>query len=185
VISVTLARRYARALLELAKKETKLEETHADLRSFADAFAREPRARRFFESPSISRAEKIAFLSERLRPSLSRPVYALLHVLLRRRRLDHLIAIAAEFEKLAEQAEGLMRATIKTAVPIRENQAQALTRALAQRTGRKVLLTREVDPALLGGALVSLDHKIFDGTLATELTRIRRRLRQARLHTRG
>ena len=185
MISVTLARRYARALLTLAQKEGVLDRSHEDLREIAKVFAREPKARRFFESPSISRTEKVAFLSERLRPRVSRPVYALLHVLLRRRRLDHLIQIAGEFEKLAERAAGILRATIKTAVPITDRQSDALTGALARRTGRKVLLTREVDPALLGGAVVSLDHKVIDGTLATELGRIRQKLLSARVQTRG
>jgi F0F1-type ATP synthase delta subunit len=47
------------------------------------------------------------------------------------------------------------------------------------------LLTREVDATLLGGAVVSLDHKVIDGTLATELWRIRRHLLSTRVHGRG
>jgi F0F1-type ATP synthase delta subunit len=70
-------------------------------------------------------------------------------------------------------------------VPITAGQAEELTRSLARRTGSKILLTREVDASLLGGALVSLDHQVIDGTLATELWRIRRHLLQARVHGRG
>jgi F-type H+-transporting ATPase subunit delta len=106
-------------------------------------------------------------------------------VLLRRRRLDHLIPIAAEFEKLAEAAQGITRAVVRTAVPITTAQAETLTGILARRTGSKVLLTREVDASLLGGALVSLDHQVIDRSLATELWRIRRYLLQARVHGRG
>ncbi len=185
MISVTLARRYARALLHLSQRQDELKRTHEELRELAVLFARQPRIRRFFESPSIARSEKIEFLERKLKPRLGRPTYGLFHVLLRRRRLDHLIAIADEFGKLAERAQGIARARIRTAVPITDRQADALTRALAQRTGFKVLLTREVDQSLLGGAVVSLDHQVIDGTLATELWRIRRQLLQARVHGRG
>jgi F-type H+-transporting ATPase subunit delta len=181
VISAILARRYARALLELSKKRKDLEATHQDLESVARVFERDPRVRRFFEAPNIARTEKEAFLDKQFRAKLNKSIYGLLILLLRRRRFDHLVAIAAEFHKLAEDAQGITRAVVRTAVPISDGQADVLTRALAKRTGRTITLTREVDPALLGGASLSLDHKVIDGTLATELWRIRRQLRDARV----
>lgn len=184
MISVTLARRYARALLQYAQKQKEVERTQAELRELAALFARTPTARRFFESPNISRTEKLAFLESR-KSQLVRPVFALLHVLLKRRRLDHLVAIAAEFEKMAERAQGITRATVRTAIPLDDRHADVLTKALERRTGDRVLLTREIEPALLGGVVVSLDHMVIDGSLATELWRIRQRLLQTRVHGRG
>jgi len=181
VISAVLARRYARALLALSQRLDDVERTHQDLRGVTSIFESDPRVRRFFEAPNIARTEKEAFLERRWKPKLNRNVYGLLVILLRRRRFDHLVAIAAEFHKLAEEAQGITRAIVRTAVPISERQADALTRALNRRTGRKVTLTREVDPALLGGVTLSLDHKVIDGTLATQLWRIRRHLREARV----
>jgi len=185
VISVTLARRYARALLHLAVRQKALDPAQTELKEIAALARRDPRVRRFFESPGVSRLEKIDFLEKQWKPRLSRPIYGLLMVLLRRRRLDHLIAIADEFQKLAEDAMGITRVVVRTAVPLSEGQAGTLSRSLAARTGRKILLTREVVPALIGGAVVSLDHQIIDGTLATELWRIRRRLLASRVHGRG
>lgn len=181
MISAVLARRYARALLELAKKRNDLEATHQDLESVSRVFERDPRVRRFFEAPNIARTEKEAFLDKQFRPKINKSIYGLLVLLLRRRRFDHLVAIAGEFHKLAEDAQGITRAVVRTAVPITDGQADALTRLLAKRTGRKVLLTREVDDALLGSASLSLDHKVIDGTLATQLWRLRRQLRDARV----
>lgn len=185
MISVTLARRYARALLDLSRKRAEVDRVHAELSAVAAIFRRDPRVRRFFETPNIARVEKIGFLDRELKSRLGRPVFALLHVLLRRRRLDHLIVIAEEFHKLAERAQGITRAVVRSAVPLAEGQADQLIRSLSRRTGTKVFLTHEVDPALLGGAVVSLDHHVLDGSLATELWRIRRQLLQARVHGRG
>lgn len=182
MISVTLARRYARALLHLAQKHGSLDLAQDELREIAGLAKRDARVRRFFETPGIARSEKIEFLEKSWKPRLSRPVYGLLMVLLRRRRLDHLILIADEFQKLSEQAKGLSRLLVRSAVPLSEAQAQTLTKTLAARTGRTIVLTREVDPSLIGGAVVSLDHHVIDGTLATELWRIRRRLLATRVH---
>lgn len=185
MISVTLARRYARALLDLSRKQDELQRAQEELQAIALIFRRDPRARRFFETPSIPRSEKVAFLDRRWKSRLGRPVFALLHVLLRRRRLDHLVAIAEEFHKLAERAQGITHVVVRSAVPLADAQADELARSLARRTGTKILLTREVEPALLGGAVVSLDHQVIDGSLATELWRIRRQLLHARVHGRG
>ena len=181
MISAVLSRRYARALLDLAQRREDLKETHQDLESVARVFERDHRVRRFFEAPSISRVEKESFLEKRFKPKLNKNVYGLLVVLLRRRRYDHLVAIAAEFHKLAEEAQGITRAVVRTAVQISDRQADALTRSLNKRTGRKVTLSREVDPTLIGGVALSLDHKVIDGSLATELWRLRRKLREARI----
>ena len=181
MISAVLSRRYARALLELSKRRGDLKETHQDLEGVSRVFERDPRVRRFFEAPNIARSEKEAFLERRWKPKLNRNIYGLLVLMLRRRRFDHLISIAAEFHKLAEEAQGITRAVVRTAVPITDGQANVLTRVLKRRTGRTVVLTREVDPALIGGAVLSLDHKVIDGTVATHLWRIRRQLLQARV----
>ena len=185
MISVSLSRRYARALLSLSQRRGDLERTQGELRELAALFARDVRVRRFFETPNIARTEKLAFLEERLKPRLCASMFGLLMVLLRRRRLDHLISIADEFHKMAERAQGITRAVVRSAISISDAQADVLTRALAKRTGLTVLLTREIDPALIGGAVVSLENQVIDGTLATELWRIRRQLLATRVHGRG
>jgi F-type H+-transporting ATPase subunit delta len=182
VISVSLARRYARALLSLSQRRGDLERTQTELKELAELFVRDVRVRRFFETPNIARAEKLAFLEERWRPQFGAPVYGLLMVLLRRRRLDHLVTIANEFHKLSEEAQGIVRATVRSAVPMDDAQAERLIAALGRRSGRRVMLTRETDPAVIGGAVVSMDHQVIDGTLAMEFWRIRRQLLQTRVH---
>jgi F-type H+-transporting ATPase subunit delta len=185
VISVGLSRRYARALLSLTQRRGDLDRTHEELRALASLFARDGRVRRYFETPAIARTEKTEFLEKQWRPKLGESVYGLLMVLLRRRRLNHLVSIGEEFHKLAEEAQGIVRATVRSAVPFTEAQADRLANALGRRTGRRIVLARETDPAVIGGAVVALDHQVIDGTLATELWRIRRHLLQARVHGRG
>jgi F-type H+-transporting ATPase subunit delta len=185
MISVGLSRRYARALLNLSRRQGNLETTDADLQGVSRVFEADPRVRRFFETPNIARAEKESFLDQHWKPRVQRTVFGLLALLLRRRRLDHLVSIADEFHKVAEEAQGIVRTTVRSAAPITERQADTLSRALERRTGKKIILAREVDPTVVGGAVVSLDHQVIDGTLATALWRIRRQLLQTRVHGRG
>ncbi|HET9950844.1 MAG TPA: ATP synthase F1 subunit delta [Candidatus Eisenbacteria bacterium] len=182
MISVGLSRRYARALLSLSQRRGDLDRTNEELSGVAALFARDVRVRRFFETPNVARAEKLAFLDREWRPKVGPTLYGLLMVLLRRRRLDHLVSIAEEFHKMSERAQGIVRATVRSAVPFDDAQAARLAAALGTRSGLRVLLTRETDPAVIGGAVVSMDNQVIDGTLATEFWRIRRQLLQARVH---
>jgi F-type H+-transporting ATPase subunit delta len=182
VISVGLSRRYARALLSLSERRGDLDRTNEELKSVAGLFAHDPRVRRFFETPNIARTEKLAFLDTQWRPKVGATTFGLLMLLLRRRRLDHLVSIADEFRKLSERAQGIVRATVTSAVPLDDAQANRLAATLGRRSGLRVVLTREIDPAVIGGAVVSMDHQVIDGTLATEFWRIRRQLLQARVH---
>jgi F-type H+-transporting ATPase subunit delta len=182
VISVGLSRRYARALLSLSERRGDIDRTNEELGSVAGLFARDVRVRRFFETPNIARAEKLAFLDREWRPRVGPTLFGLLILLLRRRRLDHLVSISQEFQKLSEQAQGIVRATVRSAVPLDDAQAARLTATLGRRSGLRVVLTRETDPAVIGGAVVAMDHQVIDGTIATEFWRIRRQLLQARVH---
>ena len=110
--SAVLARRDARALLELSKKRGDLDQTHQDLQALSLVFERDPRVRRFFEAPNIARTEKEAFLAKQFKAKVNPSIYGLLVLLLRRRRFDHLVAIAGEFHKVAEEAQGITRAEI-------------------------------------------------------------------------
>jgi len=182
VISVGLSRRYARALLSLSQRRDDLDRTNEELKAVAALFARDVRVRRFFETPNVARTEKLAFLEREWRPKIGPTLYGLLMLLLRRRRLDHLVSIAQEFQKLSERAQGIVRATVRSAVPLDDAQTARLTAMLGRRSGLRVVLTRETDPAVIGGAVVAMDHQVIDGTIATEFWRIRRQLLQARVH---
>ena len=85
--------------------------------------------RRFFETPGIARTEKIEFLERAWKPRLSRPVYGLMMVLLRRRRLDHLIVIADGFEAVGGEAKGLSRAPGSHGRPARPHAQAGSSRA--------------------------------------------------------
>jgi F-type H+-transporting ATPase subunit delta len=71
---------------------------------------------------------------------------------------------------------GIVQAHVTTAVPLSADRVAALTRSLEQKTGQRVQLTTEVDPAILGGAITRLGSKVFDGSVVRQLERLRERL---------
>ena len=66
----------------------------------------------------------------------------------------------------------MVRPTLTSAMPLDDRQVEEIKEALAKSTGKKVVLTVEVDPSLIGGVVTKIGDKVFDGSVKTQLTRI-------------
>jgi F-type H+-transporting ATPase subunit delta len=82
----------------------------------------------------------------------------------------------ASYLELADQAEGHLTAEVVSASPLDDRRKDRLRRALSERTGQEVRLQIEVDPSLLGGAIAKVGDLVFDGSLRTQLGRLRTNL---------
>ena len=80
------------------------------------------------------------------------------------------------FRTAYNQTHGISEATVTSAVPLTDGQADALLAKLEKISGKKVLLTRKVDEKVLGGLSVEIDGKLYDGTVESRLDEIRRRV---------
>jgi F-type H+-transporting ATPase subunit delta len=89
-------------------------------------------------------------------------------------------AIRDEFNRLADEAAGRVRAEVRSANPLRDEQRARLVDALARRTGKNIELTMHVDPSLIGGAIATVGGLVFDGSLRTQLSQLRSTLTQGR-----
>ena len=175
------ARRYARALFSLAREEDEVASIRRELDDMARLLAANPDLqRRLFQPlhPVRERREVLKSLCEQGRGSqMIRNFFA---YLIEQRRLVAFEAIHAEFNRLADEAAGRVRAEVRSASPLRDQQRARLVEALAQRTGKEIELTVHVDPSLIGGAIATVGGLVFDGSLRTQLLQLRSTLTQGR-----
>lgn len=174
---VTPARRYARALLEVAFSATQadpaalrreLEEAAALLHSqheLAEALA----------SPAVAVDAKRRVMEAVWRDA-SPLLRRLLDMLLERGRLSLLPAIADTYGALWNAARGVLPAQATSAVPLASEELAAVERALGRATGHDVELTAAVDPEVMGGLLVRMGGLVYDGTVRGRLRALRERL---------
>jgi len=99
-----------------------------------------------------------------------------LDLLLRKKRLTEYATIVTAFETLVEQAMGVQRANVVSAVPLTKKETASVQAALEGYTKKKIRLTIEVDPQLLGGALVRIGDRVVDRSVRTLLQRIEEQL---------
>jgi len=106
----------------------------------------------------------------------SRPVRNFLNVVTKKRRLALLPEIRDRYQALLDEAEGIVRAEVRTALPATEAQKQALEARLAAVTGGQVRCGYLVDGSLVGGMSVKIGSAVYDGSVRGHLEALRRRL---------
>ena len=171
----TAARRYAEAAFDIAVRDGAVERWLEHLERAAALGSREEVAD-FLANPAIPFEDRRQRFETALGGNVPRPVLNLLLLLLRRRRIELVPRVAAEFRRLVNRRAGIVEATATSASPLRPDDVQALRERLERLTGGRVELTLEVDPALLGGVVVRVGDRLIDGSVRGRLERLRSQL---------
>lgn len=184
----SVASRYARALYLLTEHTSakdgvplvpRLEQTLEDLRGVAAIVAPGSRVGEFLAHPKVAPQDKRAVLEKGLAGKVLRTVQVFADLLLRKKRLTLAGHIAKDFQTLVEEAQGLKRAVVTSAVALSEAERTRLLSELERTTGKRIVLTSEVDPTLLGGAYVRIGDRIIDRSVKTLLASISEHLYEA------
>jgi F-type H+-transporting ATPase subunit delta len=171
-----LSRRYAKALFQLAREARQEEEIGRALESFLALYQSSALARTL-ESPVFSMAEKKRIF-QRVAQALKLSLLAghFLSILLERERLPYLATIVLRYRRLLDEIKGRVQARVVASAPVDQATLAQLREALKKISGKEVLLKAEIDPELLGGLLVELEGKIYDGSVRTQLDRMTERV---------
>jgi F-type H+-transporting ATPase subunit delta len=172
-----VARRYAKALLELGTESGQLDKIVDDFATVADAWATSAELRNALENPRVPHPNKSAVMGELADQIGATPTTrnALL-LLVDRRRVRALPHLARSLSELADARKGLVRAEVTTATPLSEAYYGRLQAELERLTGRRVLVDRKTDSALVGGVVTRIGDRVFDGSLRARLESLRDRL---------
>lgn len=173
MITNAVARRYAKALIELAEEEVAVEKYYDELRAFEAVIAENAEALAFFSTPSFTLQTKKELLKEIIAASSFSPTVAsFILLLLEENRLGEISPVVRAYRSFADELSGFIRGRVTSALPLAEVQVDEIREALEKSTGKKVLLQVDVDPSLIGGIVTRIGDKIFDGSIKTQLTRI-------------
>ena len=168
-----IAKRYAKALVQIGSETGNVEGFNAELSRFSTLLTDSRDLGAVFANPAYEIESKKEILSGVIgKLSLSPMVSNLLMLLLERGRLAVLPQIAESYGAFADELSGIIRPTVTSGQTLSEPQVEQIKSALAQATGKKVELKVEVDPSLLGGVVAKIGDKVFDGSVKTQLARI-------------
>ena len=174
-----LASRYARALLDSIPNRDTAEEVDRFLGSLGEALEESREFRDLLYDPAVPKATRESVLRTLAeRSGMMVQVANFLSAVVSHNRITSLPSIATVFHEQREAAMGVVPAEITTARPLGDNLKERTLRTLEQISGRKVRLTSQVDPGILGGAVTKIGSTVYDGSLRTQLAQLRRKMTQ-------
>lgn len=174
------AARYARALFDVALKErADLQGIGAEVSGFAALLSDNAALGRVLANPAIPAARKRAVVEQLLaRSPLSPLVSRLLLLLAERDRLMLVGDLADAYRSRLMDHAQVVRAEVTTAMPLPPDRLAALQQGLARATGRQVQIETRVDPGIIGGAVARIGSTVYDGSVTTQLAKLKERLVQ-------
>jgi len=177
MIRQAAARRYAEAAFLIARDREEFDRWSEDLRSLAEAVS-EPDVARVLASARVPLDEKERLL-QAFRDDVAPLVWNLVRLLLRKQRVTLLPQIADEFDALVDEARGVVKAFVTTAVPLSDAERQQVAARLSQVTGKQVAVQDQVDPRILGGLVARIGDRLIDGSTRSRLLALKKRLEGA------
>lgn len=171
----TIARNYAEALFALGEKSGRTERYVDLLDAVAAGIAAAPRVSVVLSSPRVTKAAKANLLAAAL-PDAPREFVRFLQAVVKRGRQGLFAAMAHELQGLVDLKLNRVRAAVTVARPADEALRQRITARLTEVMGKEVLPHFHVDPALLGGVMVRVGDRVFDGSVRRRMTLLRRHL---------
>lgn len=174
MIAGSVTRRYAKALFAIGEEKGTTLGLLREIQRVAETWQESGELRTAIGNPMVSTATRRRIWQDVLARLGVTPLGKSFFMLLfDRSRLDNLPGIAREIGALSDRKENRLRAEIVSATPLPEEVAQKIKMALQRRTGKMVVVTKREDPALLGGVVTRLGDLMYDGSLRTQLERIK------------
>ena len=168
---------FAEALFSLARESGRELEYGDGLRYVRDAFRAEPDYAALMAAPTVPQREKEALLEEAFSEAVPSEVLSAAELLCRRGRIRELDDVMREYDALYRAFTAVTEAEAVSAVPLTEEQKDALRRKLEKLTGNTVEVAYTVDPSILGGIRVTLEGRVLDGSLAGRLRELKGAIR--------
>ena len=172
------ARRYAKAVFELAQEKGEVEAWLPRLDAVR-AVLTDPTAAEVFASPALPSARRVEIVEAVATPEMGKEGVNLAKLLVAARRPELIEGVIEEYRALADEAAGRVRATATTAVELDSADYERIAGDLSKRLGKEVRLEVRVDPAIIGGMVLQVGDRLIDASVATRLQQLRRRLATA------
>ncbi len=169
-----VAKRYAKALFELADKESVVSDVEAQLKLISEVLGQNADIGKFLSLPSVAPEQKTSLLKSAFGDRVSALVLNMLTLLITRRRQGVITELYEAYTKIAGEALGQAHATVYTAQKLSEQELAEVAATFGQLAGKTILAEQVVDPSLLGGVQVRIGDRLYDGSLSGKLERLQK-----------
>lgn len=172
-----VAKRYARALFEIAQQQGVIAEVEQQLELVAAATAGDAEIRRFLAFPNIDVTKKVELIKSAISEKVSALVLHTIELLISRGRQEAIGDVYEAYTKIAGEALGQAHAVVYTAKQLSAEELAKVEATFSEIAGKKIKAEQFVEPALLGGVQVRIGDRLYDGSLSGKLARLEQSLK--------
>ncbi|WP_202079631.1 F0F1 ATP synthase subunit delta [Caldalkalibacillus salinus] len=171
-----VGKRYAKALFEVAKEQDQLSVIEKELHQIDEVLADHPQFFKFLEHPQIEKEQKKEVFSAVFQGQVSKTMLQFMHLLIDRDREEALSEVQEYYVKLANKERGIEDAVVTTTKPLSDEEKQNLTAHFNHIVGREIRVHNVLDASIVGGIVVKIGDRLYDGSVTGKLNRFKRRL---------
>lgn len=171
-----VARRYARALFDLARDKGQMDQVDRELGMIVEMIESNHSLKAVMDDVLIQPNVKRSLIEKLFSGKLSPLTMNFVLLVVRKRREGHFSEIYRAYLDLANEARGIVEVEVRSAVPLGDDTLQTLEQKLVSRLGKRVKFASQVAPELIGGLVVRVGDELMDGSVKTRLQRMRDRL---------
>jgi F-type H+-transporting ATPase subunit delta len=176
MIEGSLSRRYTKALFQLAREAGQEDKIGQEVEEFNKAYSGSD-LRQVLTNPAFTIDARKRILDQvTASQQLSALTRHFLSLLLDRDRLPYLAGIVSCYRRFLNEVKGRIDAKVVSASALEPAMVEQMRARLRGISGKDVVLQQETDPSLLGGLLVELEGKIYDGSIRTQLDNMKQRI---------
>ena len=164
---------YAVALFSIALESEQHAQIYGDMEYLKELVNDNPEYIDYLINSSIPKSERVNNLREVFEGRVCDPVFAFLNVLLEHRDTNVLLSAIDEFRSLYEDYMNVADAVVTSVVELTDEQKKKLISKLSLVTGRRIRATYVIDSSLIGGLSVTVDGKLYDGSIKKNLNNLK------------
>ncbi|MBN2538866.1 MAG: F0F1 ATP synthase subunit delta [Deltaproteobacteria bacterium] len=179
MIGTDIAKRYARALFDIAREEDTIEAIYDELKGFSSLLEQSADLAEFFANPVFDSSDKVAVMRDILeKVKMSSITSNFLKLLVDKRRIDALEQIEECYRKYMDDVLNNVRVDVKTAFPLSSKLSARIKEQMEGMTGKNVEMVVDEDPSLLGGVVIGVGDTLYDGSVRAQLNSIRELIKE-------
>jgi F-type H+-transporting ATPase subunit delta len=176
---ITVAIRYAKSLIDLAVEQKALEAVNADMEFFVRTIKANSELNAVLVNPIIYHDKKIQILDAIFGGKVSPVTIAFFKLMVNKNRAEVLYPAAQEFINQYDVINNIIKATVVSAAELSEANKKTIIAEIEASTKGTVKLTAKVDPALIGGFILTVGDRQVDTSISSSLTKLKKEFSQA------
>lgn len=179
--SGVVAKRYAYALFEVASENKQVDLVEQELQQIKQAIDDNPAFLQFLQHPQIAKETKKKEFQQIFEGQLSETTLNFVQLLIDKNREDAFALIPEFFTEKANEERGLVDAIVTSVQPLTEEQKEGLVQSFKRLLNKEIRIHNELNDSIMGGVVVQIGDRLYDGSVAGKLNRLQQSLKQAQV----